>query len=155
MMPSNIDPERLAALLDGRLDERARAEVLRELDADAELRAMHADIVAVEGELAASERGDVRPFRGEPAPSRWRSGRILLIAASLAGITFLTWDIATSRSDGVEPYALVRQLGIEGPNALPAEPWGVTRGGPTPMSERGRAVRLGARLVDLEVAIAA
>lgn len=157
MTPSNIDPERLAALLDGRLEASARAEVLRELDADDELRALYADVAAVEGELATTAGvagADVRPFRREAAPSRWRSGRVMLVAASLVGISLLSWNVATSRSV-LEPYALVRELGVDGPVPLPAEPWAVTRGGEAPMSERGRAVRLGARLVDLEVAFAA
>lgn len=158
--PAGITPERLAALLDGRLDERERAEVLRALDADPELRAAYADAAAIEGELAAAGASagagaDVRAFRHEAAPGRWRSGRVMLLAAGLAGVAFLPWAVARSRGGAVEPYALVRQLDVERRVGLPAEPWAVTRGSGVVMSERGRAVRLGARLVDLELAIAA
>jgi hypothetical protein len=98
---------------------------------------------------------DVRPFRRAAAPSRWRNGRVMLLAASLAGVAFLPWAVARSRGGAVEPYALVRQLDVEGAVARPTDPWAVTRGSGAVMSERGRAVRLGARLVDLELAIAA
>jgi hypothetical protein len=158
MTDPRIDPELLAALIDGRLDERARAEVLRALDEDAELRAMYADAVAIEGELAAADAGrgsKVRPFRRGAAPGSWRRGRVMLLAASLAGIAFLPWAVMRSRGDAGAPYALVRQLGVEAEVPALEDPWTVTRGGPAPMSERGRAVRLGARLVDLELAIAA
>lgn len=169
--PEGVTPERLAALLDGRLDERERAEVLRALGADEELRAIYADAVAIEAELAresaaATTAGvattatpadaDVRPFRPAVAPTSWRSGRrMMLLAAGLAGVVLLPWAVARSRGDAVEPYALVEQIDVERSATIPAEPWAVTRGGAAAVSERGRAVRLGARLVDLEVAIAA
>src|SRR5690349_7787579 len=157
MTDHKLDAERLAALLDGRLDDHARADALRDLDADDDLRAAYADAVAVERELAESAVA-APPFRGAaPTRTRWRTGRTMLIAASLVGVTFLGWRVASSRGDLVEPGRLVRQMGIEAPLPLPEAPWAVTRGAAegAPMSERGRAVRLGARSVDLEVAIAA
>lgn len=156
--PAGVTPERLAALLDGRLDERERAQVLRAIDEDPELRAAYADAVAVESELAGAATaggGDVRPFRREVARQQWRSGRALLMAAGLAGILFVPWVMTWSREAVIEPSRLVAQLDVESPVAMPAEPWAVTRGAGAVMSERGRAARLGARLVDLEVAIAA
>lgn len=151
--PEGVTPERLAALIDGRLDERERAEVLRELAADPELRAIYADAVAVARELedGTGAAGAVLPFRRPPRPRWWRNGTILAAAglAAVALVPVIRWRTDTG------PAQLVASISTEGSIALPPAVWPVVRSTDTPMTAHGRAVRLGARLADLELAIVA
>lgn len=168
--------ERLAALLDGRLDAHRRDELLTELAASEDDFDAYADAVAITAELegAAPEVKPIRtgpevtPIQAEPevtqtrvtaevmpidaAPSRRRglAPRWMAIAAVLAGIALAPWlwtRYAGGRGDlvAVEADAL--------PPGWNASPWGVTRGANDGLTPEARAVRLGARLVDVELAV--
>ncbi len=140
-----IDPERLAALLDGRLSRAERAELLSRLaDSDSMLEA-YADAVAVVNELEPGRR------RWLP-PTRW-----VAIAAVLAGVALAPWLWTRARSaDRDDPGRFVALLASRA-GALPAgwdaNPWGSVRGSDQPLTAGARAARLGARLVDLELAV--
>jgi hypothetical protein len=168
--------ERLAALLDGRLDAHRRDELLTELAASEDDFDAYADAVAITAELegAAAEAPPVRavsdasptqavpdapPIHADPgvtpidaAPSRRRgiAPRWLALAAVLAGVALAPWLLTRFAGErgglvAVEARAL--------PAGWDASPWGVTRGAGDGLTDDARAVRLGARLVDVELAV--
>jgi hypothetical protein len=153
---SRVDAERLAALLDGRLGERERAEVLAELAASDEAYEAYADALAVARELE-GERGASAVIPLDPRRARWRRGGsrglwVALAAAGLVGIAVLPW-LRSDRDAADSPTGVVAILTDR---TLPASwdgaPWATTRGAGDPRSDAARAARLGARLVDFELA---
>jgi hypothetical protein len=140
-----IDPEQLAALLDGRLSSAARRELLSRLAGSDQTLEAYADAAAVLNEL--------RP--GRPrwlAPTRW-----IAIAAMLAGVALAPWLWTRARSgDRDDPGRFVALLASPTgglPAGWNANPWGSVRGADEPLTPGARAARLGGRLVDLELAV--
>jgi hypothetical protein len=143
-MDDMIPAEKLAAFIDGRLDESERAEVIAALARSAGAREVLADAVSVihpasEGDAAATVRSGPRRYR-------WLRWSVPLAAA--AGLTLIALD------DPEAPLAGLLDAVEEAPTTLPmgweAPGWTVTRG-----AEDGRATdlfRIGVRLVDLDVA---
>lgn len=147
-----VDPERIAALLDGRLDPAERAGVLERLAGSEEALGAFADAAAVARELEAEDAASgvvpLRPRSVRPAwPRPW-----LAAAAAVAALVLLPLGVWLSRPAGVaSPAAVVAML--EAPAAdLPEEwdvrPWPARRGA----VDGAGAARLGVFLVDLEVA---
>ncbi len=160
--PLEPDAERLAALLDGRLDERQRAEAVGRLaSSDDEFEAF-VDALAVTRELeAADAAAGVTPLRPRARQPWWQrpGGHWAAVAAVLVGLALL--PVLWSRSggpDAEDPARFAAQLSPAG-SGLPAgwnpSPWGTTRGPGDPLTPEARAVRLGALLTDLEVVVKA
>lgn len=186
------EPERLAALLDGRLGEAERDALLAQLAVDDDDLALFAEAAAIQRELEEAdaaaipriepeETGDeaenedvpgVLPLRRPAArPVRRVDRRWLAAAAVLAGVTLLplTWRASQGGSAVREPSQAVAML--ENPaRGLPVgwmdQPgWSGTRGGGGPRIEPGAdpalelraeqiaAVRFGAQIVELELAV--
>ncbi|HET7457830.1 MAG TPA: hypothetical protein VFJ74_09255 [Gemmatimonadaceae bacterium] len=162
-----VDAERIAALLDGRLDERQRAALLKEIDADPSAFEPFVDAIAVLRELDAEQRQE-RPPAGGAVPTDirrlpWRVSRFggwMAIAAALliavAG-PFL-WRARTSGGgsgrafdDPMQLAARLEPAAAVSANDWRASAWDERRGAGAPLSVRGRAVRIGARVVDLEL----
>ncbi|HEX8317864.1 hypothetical protein [Longimicrobium sp.] len=154
------EAERLAALLDARLDADAHADVLAHLATDDEALAAYAEAAAVtralEEEDAAAGVTPLRPAarRASPfsGPRRWGAVAAVVAAVALAP---LAWNLM--QPPGLqEPGALAERLASTG-TVLPAgwdpSPWGSTRSASDPMTLRARAIRIGARLVELELAL--
>jgi hypothetical protein len=119
--------------------------------------------VAIVGELEGSQRGgaeaDVIPLRKPERASRWRVARWqwLAAAAVVAGIAVVPLvRRGPSTGDAVDPGTFVDALASEDAG-LPAgwngRPWSTTRAATDPLTPEARAVRIGARLVDLELAV--
>lgn len=141
--------ERLAALLDGRLDPQRRDELLGELAASEDDFDAYADAVAITAELEGATP-EVTPIHAAPSRRRGLAPRWLALAAVLAGIALAPWlwtRFAADRGDlvAVEAGAL--------PPGWDASPWGTTRGAGDPLTPEARAVRLGVRVVDVELAV--
>jgi hypothetical protein len=175
MSDSGANAERIAALLDGRLDERERSELLAQLalsDEDLEILAEAAAVMREMEEEDAAPReipiGAPEPALAvdstppapppEPAPHiqpRRRTWGWMPIAAVLAGVAAapLLWKLAHP-ADGDDPAAPVALLAAARglPPSWAGTPWEATRSGGIVATPRGRAVRVGARLVDLRVA---
>lgn len=156
-MEPRFDAERLAALLDRRLNERERAEVLEQLASSDEDISIFADAVAVARELEEAEGGAVVvPLRRTPRTARW-GGRWTALAALLAALALSPW--IWSRVRGGDAGAPARAVALleRGGAGLPAgwddRPWSSTRGAGDPLAPPARAARLGALMVDLEVAV--
>jgi hypothetical protein len=154
------EAERLAALLDGRLDADGHADILSRLATDDEALATYAEAAAVtralEEEDAAAGVTPLRPAarRTSPFSGARRWGAVAAVAAAVA-LAPLAWN--RMRPAGLqEPGALAERLSTTG-TALPAgwdpSPWGSTRSASDPMTPRARAIRIGARLVELELAL--
>lgn len=144
MTQSDIDPERLAALLDGRLGKTERAELLSHLAASEQTLEAYADAVAAVSQL--------EPQRRPLPPIRW-----IAIAAVLAGIALAPWLWTRLRPSAADDPGRFVALLAARPAGLPAgledSPWGSVRGADEPLTADARAVRLGALLVDLELAV--
>lgn len=164
MNDRGIDDERLAALLDGRLDERERADLLARLaqsDEDYEVLADSAGVLqeleaagverlrvsetappAQPGEAERPAEREMIPIRPRPARGWRRPGaRWLALAAVLAGVALV--PVLWSR---IHPSGLP-------PGWINDRPWATTRGAGDLLTPEARAVRLGALLADLEVAV--
>ena len=161
-----VDAERIAALLDGRLGERERAEVLAHLAASDEDLEAFADALAATRELeaedavAGAEEAGVTPLRSGPQRSWQRpGGRWLALAAAVLGLVLLPVVWTRLRDPGFDDPGRYAALLADERAGLPADwdrsPWGTTRGPGDPLTPEARAVRLGARLTELEVAVAA
>jgi len=162
---SPIDPERLGALLDGRLTGRERAELLARLAASDEGVEVFADALAVQGELededrrAAGAADDPRvlPFRRPARGAPWRPGPRLALAASVAAVAvgMAAWGLARRGAGDDDPgryAALLARPGL--PAGWDAAPWTAARAAGETLDPRARAVRVGARITDLEAAAA-
>jgi hypothetical protein len=163
---SPIDPERLGALLDGRVKGRERDELLARLAASDEGLEAFADALAVHDELRdedarAAEAADdprVVPFRRPVRRAAWGRGPRLALAAALAAaaLGIATWGLDRGRGGADDPGRYAALLGAPGlPAGWEASPWTAARAAGETLDPRARAVRVGARITDLEAAAAA
>lgn len=156
MTAHKIDPEQLAALLDGRLDDATRADVLSRLAASQDDVELFADAAAIMGEVSPA------PAPAHPAPTdlprvaRWPARRWLTLAAGIAGIAiWLTLRARTGQLGSDEPHQLLASLDTRARGLPPnwdGAPWVATRGIAPPLTPDARAARLGAALTDLTLA---
>jgi hypothetical protein len=168
----HIDEE-IGALLDGRLDERRRSELLARLATADEDYDVFADTASVLQEAEGGEVEDVPEMdlpeeegapRSAPViplrPRRatgWRSPavRTLAMAAMVAAVALV--PVLRSRMNGGgwgDPRTLA-VLAVSAGKPLPPptdHPWRVMRGGDTSASETGVAARVGALHTDLVIA---
>lgn len=155
------DDERLAALLDGRLDERRRLELLAELaasDEDYQVFVKTASVLrALEAEDAAADAPDgVVPLRRRPRAPGWPlARRWIALAAVVAGLLLAGPALLRQRTSAeADPLRLASRLEGGLPAGWDERPWSSPRGGNSaPGGEQ--AVQAGALLVDLAVAVRA
>jgi hypothetical protein len=166
--------ERIAALLDGRLDERERAALLEELGASDDDLELLLDSAAITRELEEEDSGAGAPVAHDPpavvtaeprrtevipisaAPSArrrtrwWSVPRAMAAAAVLVLAIGSSFWLARSRPPGSPVDAL-----DPGVRALPAawtHPWGQTRGDEERLGPSVTAFRFGVLVTDLEIA---
>lgn len=147
-------PERIAALLDGRLDAAQRAEVLAQIEASPEAFEAYADAVAVLREL----EGD-RAVEATPAvvrQRRWRGIRTVGYPLAIAAGLLLVFVLARGPGGGTAllpaPHAVVAAESFSPSDAgtlAAGVPWSELRSGDATLPARARAVRIGARIADL------
>jgi hypothetical protein len=156
------EDERLGALLDRRLGEPERAELLARVAASEDDVLVLAEAAAVlreiEEETAGADPGgaDVVPLRPPDRPGLPRGGWLAL-AALLAGVTLTTllWPRPDEAPAPRQAVALLSDRGAGFPAEWDDNPWSSTRGLGDPLRREALAARIGARLVDLEVAVRA
>jgi hypothetical protein len=156
-----MDAERFAALLDGRLSAADRETLMAELaDSDEGLEVL-ADAIAVSDDASAVEDepdtdadATVVPLRPRLRPAVW--GAAMAVAAVLALLLAAPWLMQRIRSAEPAGPAQVAMLLADSPTTMPDEwnrrPWTATRGAEDPVTPEARSVRLGAVLLELEVA---
>ena len=165
MNGSPIDPERLGALREGRVQGREADELVARLAADPGALEDYADALAVAEELEEEDRRAagtrrtprVLPFRAPVRRAGWRPGPRLALAASLAvALGVAGWGLTRGRAGDDDPgryAALLERPGV--PAGWDAAPWTAARAPGETLDPRARAVRIGARITDLEAAAAA
>lgn len=159
-----IDPERLAAFLDGTLTETERDEVLRQLARSRRAFETLAGAAAIlseidEGTKAARRRSWLRPV---PGSSRWLVQRAAfvavptLVAAAVAAVLLLSDGSIRSTGAVALAGAILPELRGNARPQLPAEwyeaGWSPARSETGILDDDARAFRLGARLMALELA---
>jgi hypothetical protein len=163
--PTN-DDERLSALLDGRLDGRQREEMLARLSVSGDDRRVFTATAAILREL--EEGGeetdtvpDVANSRSAAARRRWNTPAGWGALAAVLAAVFLV-SVLASRGRAAAPGDPVRlaallEPGTGLPEGWTERPrWDATRGGTdAPGKREARAVRAGALLVNLAVAVEA
>lgn len=146
----HMDPNRIAALIEGRLSKPEREHLVASIgDADAAAGIL-SDAIAALGEAEV-----VHPVRSAPRRS-WHPGVWLALAAGIAGI--LLFPLAQVRIRGASAGGLGRyaMMITERGTRIPADwndsPWDATRGAKE-LSAEARAFRIGVRVTDLGVAV--
>lgn len=156
-----LDPETMAALLEGRLEGDKRAEVMALLARSREARELVAEAAAV---LAEGGEAAVHPEGGAADPvvvasAWWRRTRVML---PLAASVLLALGVALPRvrpggalGSGDVPALVPIAPGEVAALADPPGSWSRTRGGGRPVTSTPDAFRAGYRMVDLARAAAA
>jgi hypothetical protein len=159
----DADPERLAALLDGRLSGAERDALLARLAADDEDLALFAEAAAVQRELEEADEAaavpGVLPLRRPAArAARGLDRRWLAAAAVVAGLALLPMAWRATQGGAVrEPAQAVAMMEDQAAGLPPGwdvRPWSGTRGDGNPADD-ALSVQLGAFMVDLELAVRA
>ena len=155
-----IDAERLASLIDGKLPDGERAELLANLAASPEELEVFANAIAASQEAAATgsqePREPILRIQATGQPTR----RWLAVAAALVGLALGSVLYRHFPRGPDDPARFVALLSTrELPGGWDGHPWSTLRGGEgagtaEPLAPRARAGRLGARLIDLELAVA-
>ena len=160
MSEPTIDPERLAALLDGRLDERQRADLLAQLASSDVALEIFADVAAVGREPAtapSAERSSdllhVRPHAPALHGRRVRWLALVAIAAGLVTAPVLWTRLRAPAGDPAAYAGLLHDRDAGLPTAWDGRPWSTTRAAGDPLTAEARAARIGARLVDFTLAV--
>ncbi len=162
-----IDAERMALLLDGRLDDRARDALLAELEASPASLEVYADALAALGDTgdldaaATDSTGStsgttVTPIsRAESNPRRLGPGGWLATAAIVVIMVGGTFAWQARRTTGLSsPQQMVAALSSPTRTALDTgmdSGWTRMRGAADLLSPRARGVRVGMRLAELEL----
>ena len=172
----SIDPEELAALLDGRLIEPARSRVIAALADSPKLLEIYANASAALLEVEADDRSTMysEQIAAPPVRNERRISKGTIALFALAAVLVLAVAISSVRegrtssldlvrgTPGIQPIALGPPqtiLALLSPSqmkvALPPSPWPVTRGAIIPAPGNGQAVRIGATIAELELQRAA
>lgn len=171
MKNAEVDLERMAALLDGRLDRKERDELLAAIAASDEATEVLIDAVAALREMEeAGNEHDAASFAPPTTPSEpdagvWRrrlQTRAVrwLIAATIVGVAAAPLVLRRAHPAGEQAAErLIGAIGRSDPQdareLYEQTVWASTRGATETLSAEARAARLGARLVDLEMAVRA
>ncbi|HYD54186.1 MAG TPA: hypothetical protein VEA99_16235 [Gemmatimonadaceae bacterium] len=155
--PTDLDPEQLALLLEGKLSAREREALLARLAASPEELAVYADAVAATREPAELlERGAPgitaarrTPWRRRMPPMGW-----LAIAAGI--VVLVAQPLVRGRDGSGVVAAHVSQLGRDAGTVerLALSPWSGVRSPTDVVPTPALPWRIGARFVDVEMAIA-
>lgn len=148
-----IDPERLALFLEGKLSEPARSELMARLAASEDYLGAMVDAASIAPEVqeAASPVARTRRRHWFDRPAWYALAAAILIAAIVPASRNVRHK---ARSDALDFAAILiangRSPGLDAPFAA----WPVTRSADGPViSASARSVRLGARSTDLELAV--
>lgn len=151
-----IDATQLAALVDGRLSPSERAALLDQLDRSDDALDVLVDAAAVSAELSSTP--SVQSL-GQSAPRRRRGWVLagLAAAAVIAGILVAPRAASLLRNANANANSTEFLAGVAVPSAVVAmamdtRPWSEVRGGTLP-EERTQAIRAGATLADLGLAL--
>ncbi len=151
MDESKTDPERIAALVDGKLGAAEREQLLRELSASPDGVELLADVAAVLDGAGGAPAVQIRPVPARA--TRWPRYAIGgAIAAVLAFVILM--PRGRNANESVDGFlAIVASAPRPSDAGWSTAPWPLVRGEGAAVTADGRAVRVGARIVDLDVAL--
>lgn len=154
-----LDPELIAALIDGRLGAAERAALLAEVDASDEAFDLLVGAAAAVRSLDVSAGAPAASARSS-AGRRWRSGAKpwLALAAGIAGIALAPWGWARLRGDDTDPGRFAASLQpseLRIAEVTRSRPWSATRGAGSSLATPARAARIGALVTDVDLTIRA
>lgn len=155
MTGPGLDPERIAALIDGRLPPDERERVLAQIDASPELREAWADALSA---LGVNTPMPVRAVSRKQLLPALRAPQWIGLAAAAVFVVVVTPVVIRQVSARNLPDIgnTVAHLGVRDDSISAFLPpvWSTTRGSVTDgRAARARAVRLGAELVTLELRV--
>lgn len=168
MTTPHLDPELLAAFLDGAVTPDERSRVLQTIAASPEAYAEFAEAAAIREALHANEMSAApAASTAPPLPARWRRIAVplsLLAAAGVAITVAVRLRPATGRADAFAVVAQATNLNMtSGSGSLSARlgpdweraGWSLTRGTGDDIAPPARAFRAGLRAAQLEAAVGA
>lgn len=151
-----LDDERLRELIGDALPANTDGDAVHELGSPVRSQKAAEALAAAAVAAIEAERGPRRKYSGHERPpdaviQRRRTSYVVLAAACAAAV--FTWSRVLHRpaavpSDPVELVALLSPVAAAGPALAPE--WSAVRGVSDSLSERGRAMRVGALLVEFE-----
>ena len=153
-MTNPIDPERMAALLDGRLNADERSRLLERVSESNDSIELLADATAIVYALDTTA-GEIsrEPARGW---THWRrpAWRVAAGVVLAAGVSVPLW-IRLHDADFVDGSNALALLSVSIDRTTPraGEPGRALRGQSETVTVNGRAVRVGAQTIDLEIAL--
>lgn len=150
------DPEKLAALLDARLSSSEREALLVRLATSAEERELLADTAFAMGEAAREGSPELGAATARARRRWWRHPGWLALAAGVAGIAAVSLIRSSTTADNADPVAIIARLSTPErglPPGWEGQPWPTTRSAVDSIAPRALAVRAGARMVDLALAL--
>ena len=154
-----VDPEKLAKLLDGRLTGTERDEALAQLEGDPDAREAFSDAAAALAELEQSDATAPAPETAkvlELRPQRARVRREIWIAIAAVLVIAAALQLSKRGRAANELPSVDRMVASLPSNVTSStddwrtRPWREFRGSGQPITRRGRAVRVGALIVELE-----
>ncbi len=153
------EAERIAALLDGRLDDVRRDSLLNELASSPSLASVLADAAAARQDSEADPKARTNTARLPQRRAAWRRSAPIIGVLLAASIVLLILPRSRRRdrpavSGSASDYAALAVAGMpQLPQSWSAPVWSETRGLGDTIDPRARAVRIGATLTDLEIAM--
>ena len=162
MSVERIDPEQLAAFLDGRLERTEQERIIRAIAENPEEYELFADAAKIKAELARDAGVPIIPL-GRVKRNRWLMAVPVALAAGLAAVALWTRNGSEGELSPVVLAAGFKVVDVPGDGSLAGrlgaawdQPgWSVTRGSGGAVVEHPRAFRLGVRATDVELAIQA
>ena len=152
MSDSRIDAERIAALLDGRLSGEERAALLEHLAQSKETMELLSDAAAIVHELDPKVENQEDVVEPRP-PWQQRGWQLAAAAAVIATVSIPFWVRSRASALGGNDALAMLSVPIDRPATAVVEPWRALRGDPESITPKGRAVRVGARTIDLEASL--
>ena len=162
MKEPSIDPERLAAFIDGRVREPERSVLLTEIASSDQAFDAFIDASVVLAEIESSGKPVSRALQQHSRYARRKPLKLMVVAVAASILVVAAVHSVLTRGRNVSSRTDPQVLALVAPASRSLDSgfyrtalWPATRGASIPMRADARAVRLGVRLADLQLDAAA